>query len=98
MRSLVKVVVVLAVAIVGCKKPNPAVCCESEADCASIGVSDPERGCALGLVCSDHECSVPPDGPKAECTVDEPDATMCPEPAMRRVCRGGGLPAERAHV
>ena len=69
-----------------CTKPNPVVCCASEGDCASIGISDPERGCALGLVCSDHLCSVPPDGPRAECTLDNECASPTPRCAPDLQC------------
>lgn len=84
MRSLL-MVGVLAV-LSACTKPNAAICCVSAADCESIGISDPERGCALGLVCSDHRCSVPPDGPRAECTVDNECTSPTPRCAPDLQC------------
>ena len=39
-----------------CTKPNPAVCCISEADCAGIGASG-IRTCSDGLVCVENLCS-----------------------------------------
>nr|HEX4314928.1 choice-of-anchor Q domain-containing protein [Kofleriaceae bacterium] len=55
----------LLLGILACTRPNPAVCCVSAADCASIGVSDPLRSCAAGEVCSsDHTCAEP------QCTHD----------------------------
>ena len=85
MSRLLSVVVVM-VLISACKRPNPAVCCQSAADCAEIGVDDQQRDCALGLVCTDHECSVPPDGPKAECTVDNECASPTPRCAPDLQC------------
>ena len=45
--------------VAACTRPNPSVCCVSPSDCESIGVSDPMRPCAEGLVCTNDEC-VPP--------------------------------------
>lgn len=52
------------VALAACTKPNPEVCCLDAADCASIGVSDPERTCAEGLACVNNACVV------ASCSTD----------------------------
>ncbi len=84
-RSL-SVLVTVVLAISACKRPNPAVCCQSAADCAEIGVEDQQRDCALGLVCTDHECSVPPDGPKAECTMDNECSSPTPRCAPDLQC------------
>lgn len=84
--GVVIVIVALGGFEVGCTKPNPAVCCVSEADCASIGTSDPERTCALGLVCADHQCSVPPDGPTVECTMDNECSSPTPRCAPDLQC------------
>lgn len=59
----------------GCTRPNPAVCCTSPADCASIGaMGETERACSDGFACIDHECTTPeapPDAPPAPpCTED----------------------------
>ena len=85
MSRLLSVVVVMT-ATSACTRPNPAVCCSSAADCAVIGVEDQQRDCALSLVCADHECSVPPDGPKAECTLDDECASPTPRCAPNLQC------------
>jgi hypothetical protein len=46
-------------------KPNPAVCCISQADCDSVGIREPVRNCQGGLVCVDNACIAP------ECEVDQ---------------------------
>lgn len=69
-----------AVVLAACTKPNPAVCCLDEADCASIGVSDPERTCADGLACVDNACVVPScstDGCSAEAPVCDITLDVC---------------------
>lgn len=53
------------ISLAGCPtRPNPLVCCLSQVDCASIGVDDPARVCAEGLICVDHTCTPP------ECEID----------------------------
>jgi hypothetical protein len=49
----------LLVLMLGCTKPNPAVCCVTEEDCTSIGVTGELRECDPGLACVDHACVVP---------------------------------------
>jgi hypothetical protein len=53
--------VLLIMHLVACTKDVPGVCCIDAADCSEIGISD-IRGCSDGLVCIEHECSVPPPG------------------------------------
>jgi len=55
------VAVCLSVLVVGCKKPNPEVCCVTTEQCSEIGVSD-FRLCSDGLVCQDNRCISPADG------------------------------------
>src|SRR5262249_8282319 len=56
------VVVLLALSSFACTRKVPGVCCTSPDDCHSIGASESERPCDMGLVCVDHECTVPPPG------------------------------------
>ena len=66
--------------VVGCTKPNPAVCCLDPDDCASIGVSDPERTCAEGLACVNNACVVPScstDGCSAQAPVCDITLDVC---------------------
>jgi hypothetical protein len=68
------------VALAACTKPNPEVCCLDAADCASIGVSDPERTCAEGLACVNNACVVPScstDGCSAEAPVCDIGLDVC---------------------
>lgn len=75
-----------ATSLLACTKANPAVCCTSAADCSSIGVSDDARTCSVGLVCMDHACTVPPDGPTAQCTVDKDCPAASPHCDGQFVC------------
>jgi hypothetical protein len=75
MRNSVVVVVVFVAALVGCTKPNPNVCCATEAQCAELGVDD-LRPCDVGQACApDHACVA------AECSVTQdctsPEAPIC---------------------
>lgn len=64
---------VLAVANIGCsKRPNPAVCCVSLADCDQLGVDEPFRPCSDGLVCVDNACVPPQCQIDQDCTADSP--------------------------
>jgi hypothetical protein len=53
-----KVYWLLALALVGCTKPNPAVCCLDAADCDEVGLGE-IRTCSPGLACVEHQCEVP---------------------------------------
>lgn len=75
-----------ATLLVACTKANPAVCCVDSADCAQIGVSDEQRACSLGLVCMEHACTVPPDGPTAQCTQDKDCPATTPHCDGQFVC------------
>src|SRR4051812_46852493 len=91
-RSAVVIALVAACALVACTKPNPAVCCTSEADCAAVGISDSERPCSVsGLSCVDHTCTVPavpPDGPGPQCRVDMDCTGTTPYCAPDLTCVG----------
>ena len=74
-RNLVGFVFLLWLA--GCgTRPNPAVCCVSQADCNALGVDEMIRECADGLVCVDHACVAP------QCELDldcDPNNPFCVE-------------------
>lgn len=78
--------VTIALILVACSRPNPAVCCSSPDDCSSIGVSDPERTCALGLSCREHECQLPLDAPQQECVENADCGEATPVCAPDRTC------------
>jgi hypothetical protein len=79
--------VIVAVLLFGaCTKPNPIVCCTSESDCNSIGVTDPERTCALGLTCRDHECQLPLDAPTPACLQNSDCNESTPVCASDQTC------------
>ncbi len=66
--------------VLGCTRPVPGVCCLDAADCASIGVSDPERPCTEGLACVNNACVVPScstDGCSAEAPVCDIGLDVC---------------------
>jgi hypothetical protein len=53
-RAVLTTVALLLLLIGGCTKRNPRVCCETEAECASVGYDDPAP-CDLG-VCVENSC------------------------------------------
>lgn len=53
-----KVYVLLVLALFGCTKPNPAVCCLDPADCNEVGLGE-VRDCNPGLACVEHLCEIP---------------------------------------
>jgi hypothetical protein len=68
---------VAASLVAACTKPVPGVCCIDSADCATHGI-DEVRSCSDGLVCIEHECSVPPPGTcagDADCGSGAPHCT-----------------------
>lgn len=79
-------VIILAVILSACSRPNPVVCCSSTDDCNSIGISDSERTCALGLACRDHECQIPLDAPQQECIQSSDCSGTTPVCAPDRTC------------
>ncbi len=77
---------IFALILAACSRPNPVVCCSSEEDCSSIGISDSERTCALGLTCRDHECQIPLDAPRQECVQSSDCGGATPVCAPDRTC------------
>jgi len=59
------VVSLIVASLCACTRPNAGVCCVDRDDCQSIGASEAERPCTMGLSCIDHECQVPPVPPPA---------------------------------
>lgn len=51
----------MSLALTGCTKPNPEVCCTTLDQCSEIGVND-LRTCNDGLVCQDNRCVAASDG------------------------------------
>lgn len=49
------VVLVICLSIAGCTRPNEAICCVDEADCADLGIAGPKL-CGDGLVCRGNQC------------------------------------------
>ncbi|HEX4421508.1 MAG TPA: hypothetical protein VH165_26515, partial [Kofleriaceae bacterium] len=83
MGQVAVVSLVLATIAVGCTKPNPEACCETDAQCAMLGVTA-HRPCVAGqacasttLTCMAAECET-----SADCT--SPDAAVC----INRLCVG----------
>lgn len=65
-RLLVTGSVVAVLAMVGCTKRNPAVCCITEADCADFGFPYPTP-CEDGLACDGTSCVEPLCGRPSDC-------------------------------
>lgn len=78
--------VTLALLLAACTRPNPVVCCASADDCSSIGISEAERTCALGLTCREHECQLPLDAPLQECVQNSDCSGTTPVCAPDRTC------------
>lgn len=62
---------VLALLLVGCTKPNPDRCCTDEADCAALGIPN-RTACDDGLLCRGHQCISIPCTTSAGCDVSAP--------------------------
>jgi len=73
---------VLFIMLAACTKAVPGVCCTDAADCNEIGIDD-VRSCSDGLVCIEHECSVPPPG---ACTTDLDCGAAAPHCASDGAC------------
>jgi hypothetical protein len=71
MRNTVLAMLALILAACG-TKPNPAVCCISQADCDSVGIREPIRNCQDELVCVDNACVAPECEVDQDCTGDKP--------------------------
>lgn len=54
-----KLVLVLGLLLVGCTKPNPALCCVDAEDCRAAGISGEGRACPDGLRCVNQQCLMP---------------------------------------
>jgi len=69
------VVVSALVLAAACTKPNPNVCCVTDAQCADLG-ADELRPCAVGQACApDFTCVAAQCETSADCT--SPDAPIC---------------------
>lgn len=79
----------LLLSLVACTRPNAGVCCTDPTDCQSIGASEAERPCTMGLSCIDHECSVPPTPPPPPpCETDADCDGGTPHCSPNNVCVG----------
>jgi hypothetical protein len=67
-----------------CTKPNEAVCCVSEADCARLGLDEP-RPCEVGQACKAFACVAAECATSAECA--SPDAPVCIDGLCVASCR-----------
>lgn len=69
------IVMSLLACAVACTKPNPNVCCVTDAQCAELG-ADELRPCAVGQACApDFTCVAAQCETSADCT--SPDAPIC---------------------
>lgn len=59
----------LLVAGAACTKPNPAVCCIDEADCAALDLP-PSSRCDDGEACVDHQCELTGCEADRQCTAE----------------------------
>ena len=74
---VMRTILVIGVAVwglvgaVACSKTNPALCCVSDADCASVGLPSVKL-CGSGLACEHNMCIVAECQSDMDCTMDHP--------------------------
>ena len=76
----------IALASSACTKPNPALCCTSQADCDSVGVKASEKLCSDGLACVAHTCVLAPDGGNSQCVSNTDCSSPTPYCGPGRTC------------
>src|SRR5262249_15161834 len=86
-RAMRALAVLSMVWLAACTRPAPGVCCTSPDDCHSIGADENERPCDMGLVCTDHMCTVPPPPPPG-CQSDMDCGGITPFCAPDHTCVG----------
>jgi hypothetical protein len=71
-----RIVIVGIVFLLACTKPNPEVCCATDEQCASLGVTDGLRPCGVGQACAaDFTCVAAECETGADCL--SPDTPVC---------------------
>jgi hypothetical protein len=81
MRTLLLLLLITAAA---CTRPNEAVCCVTEVDCARLGLDEP-RPCKVGQACKAFTCIAAECATSAACT--SPDAPVCIDGLCAASCR-----------
>lgn len=85
MRTLsIFILVAIAAAAACTTKPNAAVCCVSEADCARLGLDEP-RPCEVGQACKAFACVAAECSSSADCA--SPEAPVCVDNLCVATCR-----------
>lgn len=91
----IHIILFSVVCSVACTEPNQAFCCETEAQCAMLGVGE-IRDCAGAQVCDNGTCSDPQCTTSADCT--SPEAPFCTNQLCVGACRSDddcvGVPGE----
>src|SRR4051794_4376571 len=82
---VMRAVICLALALVGCSKKNPNLCCIDEADCASVGLSD-VTSCEEKLVCRGNQCIAEVCEVSAECEAAAPYCVGAPDGRCADTC------------
>jgi hypothetical protein len=69
--EIVRLLLLLTLAFMACTtKPNPGVCCTTDADCARLGIEP--RGCPDGFACRALRCEAADCAAAADCSVEQP--------------------------
>lgn len=76
--------VIILAAVVGCTKPNPNLCCTSEADCAAQGLSN-DAQCGDGLLCRGNQCIAVTCSASNDCDASAP---YCVDSSCAEACTG----------
>lgn len=75
-----------ALSLGACTRPNPDFCCSSESECASLGV-DELRSCSSGRVCDANVCRDVQCESADQCTSEAP---YCANQVCKATCAGDG--------
>lgn len=75
-----------ALTLGACTRPNPDFCCSSESECASLGV-DELRSCSSGRVCDANVCRDVQCESADQCTSEAP---YCANQVCKATCAGDG--------
>ena len=76
--------VIIHVAVAGCTKQNPNLCCTDEADCAAQGLSN-DAQCGDGLLCRGNQCIAVSCSASNECDASAP---YCVDSSCAEACIG----------
>jgi hypothetical protein len=79
------VLLIVAITLIACTKPNPNLCCVDASDCATVGLEE-VKGCDDGLLCRGNQCIAEVCETSAECDADAPYCVLIPDGRCQEAC------------